>query len=97
MRGYLEKEALELMLKDEINRIKWILGKLKFKEPERYKIRKEFLKKFIKDEKIPFLPEDHQDEVFFWVNENILFLNPVIGEVKPQGKLTKKAIEKILF
>jgi hypothetical protein len=37
---------------------------------------------------------DKINEVFFWVRENILFLGPVAGQIRPQGQLVRRAIEE---
>ena len=93
--GYPEKEALSEMLKDEVGRLEWIKWrKLRDKDGRD-------LWNFLK----VFGPKDHLkreeleeafDKILFWVEENILFYNPLEGTVRPQGRLIKRAIEEVV-
>ena len=96
-RGEGEKYALDRMFSDEIGKLKWIKWKklIKLKNGDD---RWEFLKKFKeKDDlnKIKIEIEDNFDNLLFWIEENVLFYNPVEGTVRPQSRLIQRAIEEI--
>ena len=100
-----EEEGLEAMLKDEVNRLKILI------EEVRYGIRKinwkgveilleeksliNVLEIFTKRDKVENITVDAPHRIFL-VQENILFSNPVTGELKPQGRLIQKAIKEII-
>jgi len=91
--GYNEEEGLRNMLKDEVGRLNWIEAKL-FKELERADKIWNFLKIFKENERIRFMARDNLEEMIYWIQENILFYNPVEGTICPQGRLIHRAINK---
>jgi len=94
-RGYNEKKALEIMLKDEISKLKWTKAKL-FKEREDAQAIWEFLKEFKGEEEREFSPEKGFERLIYWLQENMLFYNPVEGRVRLQSRLLGKAIRKVI-
>lgn len=93
--GYGEREALSRMLKDEIGRLEWIRLK-KLRKKEEGKEVWNFLLKFrdIWEVNERELEEDF-DKLLFWIEENVLFYNPVDGTVRPQSRLIQRAIEEL--
>jgi len=91
--GYNEEEGLRNMLKYEVGRLNWIEAKL-FKELERADKIWNFLKIFKEKERIRFMARDNLEEMIYWIQENILFYNPVEGTICPQGRLIHRAINK---
>ncbi len=90
-----EEEAVKIILRDTKNKLEWIkLTKLRKRSDG--KELWEFLKIFRKAESMSKndLEEDFE-KLFFWIEENILFYNPVEGTVRPQGRLIFKAIKEI--
>jgi|TARA_Y100000031_G_C7965636_1_gene267996 hypothetical protein len=49
---------------------------------------------FQKEKELLFKPRKMIIEAYFWVGENILFLEPVTGQIRPQGQLVGRAIEE---
>jgi hypothetical protein len=92
-RGYSEKEALERMLRDEIGRLEWIRLRILSKKENKQEIWN-FLKRF-REEEIIFRGEQEEEfnKLLFWVEQNILFYNPLEGKVRPQSRLLWKAIK----
>jgi len=94
--GKKEKDALSKMLKDEVARLEWI--KLKnLRKKEDGKEIWEFLLNFkdiweIDKRKV----EEDFEKLLFWIEENVLFYNPVEGTVRPQSKLIQKAIRELV-
>ena len=94
-RGIEEKKALKEMLKNEIRRLEWIkLTKLSEKEDGEEIW--EFLEKF-KHNKLLSISDvkDDFERVIFWIEENVLFYNPVDGTIKPQSPLIGRAIKSL--
>ena len=91
--GYPEKEALLELLKDEMGRLEWIKWKKLKDKKELWDFLKIFKEKDILRKKEL---ENNFDKMLFWVEENILFYNPLEGTVRPQGRLIKRAIEEVL-
>ncbi len=95
-RGYEEKEALERMFKDTKNKLEWIkLTKLRKREDG--KGLWEFLAIFKEAERV--LREEVENDfekLLFWVEENVLFYNPVEGTVRPQSRLLWRAIREVI-
>ena len=92
--GLPEKDILQKMLKDTAGKLQWIklkkLRKIKdgttlWKFLEKFKENKPLTKNEI---------EKDFDKILFWIEENILFYNPLEGTVRPQGKLLWKAIKE---
>ena len=93
--GVKEEKALENMLKDETARLEWIKLR-KLKKMEKEKKLWEFLR--LVKEKNQIVKEEIEDrfeELLFWIEENILFYNPLEGTVRPQSRLIWKAIKAI--
>jgi len=95
-RGEDEKEALPGMLKDEVARLEWIKLK-KLREREDGKEIWRFLLNF-KDswEIAKSIVEEKFDKLLFWIEENVLFYNPVDGAVRPQSWLLARAIGELV-
>ena len=97
-RGEKEEEALMEMLKNEAGRLRWIkwkkLGKTKDGGGKKWQLLKIFKKKEELD-RIE-VEENNFDDLLFWVEENILFYNPVGNTVKPQSRLIQKAIKELV-
>ena len=95
-RGYEEREALERMLKDTKNKLEW-LKLTKLRKREDGKELWEFLAIFrevesiLKDE-----VEDDFEKLFFWIEQNVLFYNPVEGTVRPQSRLLWRVIREVI-
>ena len=95
-RGYEEREALERMFKDTKNKLEWIkLTKLRKREDGKglWKFLAIFreAESVLKDE-----VEDDFEKLFFWIEENVLFYNPVEGTVRPQSRLLWRAIREVV-
>ncbi|MFA4669790.1 ATP-binding protein [Pyrococcus kukulkanii] len=81
------REWLETMLRLSTYRVKALL-----REKEEYR---EVLKKFIEDKEIPF--EGYiEEEIRELIQANILFLDPLKGVIRPQGRLELLAIREAL-
>ncbi len=91
--GYSEKEALNNMVKIEAGKLRMIEGEIF----EKYKNEAEdlwnYLKKFKEGEKHWVNFKKERKFLFFWIERNVLFYNPVDGTVRPQGRLIQRAIE----
>ncbi len=94
--GVPEEEALEIMLKDTKNKLDWIrLTKLRKKEGGREVWK--FLEVFKKsDEVLKEEIEEDFENLFFWIEENVLFYNSVEGTIRPQSRLIARAIREIV-
>jgi len=93
-RGYKEEESLKRMLDDEVARLKWI----KFKTLSERRDKTELwntLSKFKDKEVIDKWKEEEFKRLLFWIEENVLFYNPVNLTVKPQSRLLWRAIKKV--
>jgi hypothetical protein len=94
-RGYSEKEALGRMLKEEVERLEWIKLK-KLKKREDGKDLWKFLAKFKEIEELPKREiEEDFEKLLFWIEENVIFYNPVEGMVRPQSRLLWRAIKEV--
>ena len=95
-RGKEEKDALSKMLKDEVARLEWI--KLKnLRKKEDGKEIWEFLLNFRDTWEIDKRKmENDFEKLLFWIEENVLFYNPVDGTVRPQSRLIQKAIRELV-
>ncbi|OAG27026.1 hypothetical protein [Thermodesulfatator autotrophicus] len=95
-RGEEEREALSGMLKDEKARLEWIrLKKLRKKEDGKEIWR--FLLNFKDGWEIgKSIVEEDFDKLLFWVEENVLFYNPVEGTVRHQSRLLWHTIRKVV-
>ena len=102
-RGYPEKDALQEMLKIEIARLENLIEKVEMGFEKFYignmeisinpqEVR-ETLMLFKKNEEIP---KEKINPIYrnFLIQENILFYNPLEGEVRPQGRLLWRAIKE---
>ena len=94
-RGYSEGEALEGMLKNEVGRLEWIRLK-KLKNMKDGEDTWKFLKNFKEKEELTNVKiVENFDNLLFWIEENLLFYNPVEGTVRPQSRLIQRAIEAL--
>jgi len=89
-------EALETMVRAGTARLESIDGRLFREAPQNCQKMIDFLFRVNEEKSIQFRERLMWNEVFFWVNENILFLDPVTRIVKPQGHLMRKAISMFL-
>jgi len=94
-RGYSEKEALERMLRDEVAKLEWIKAKLLREKKDRKEIW-EFLREFKDEEVKKAFPEQVFEKLIYWIEENILFYNPLDGMVRPQSRLLWRAIREVM-
>jgi AAA+ ATPase superfamily predicted ATPase len=104
-RGYPEKDALEMMLRDEVARLESLLRALKY-SPLKVSVRgsvievkveelKEGLKIFKKKEEV-FARDVEEPVLLGGIQENILFYNPLEGTVRPQSRLLWRAIKEVM-
>ena len=104
-RGYSEKDALEMMLRDEVARLESLLRAFKY-SPLKVSVRgsiievkaeefKEGLKIFKEKEEV--LAREVEEPILLGgVQENILFYNPLEGMVRPQSRLIERAIKEVV-
>ncbi len=92
--GYKEEKGLREMLKNEIGKLRMIEGDIyeKYEDAEGLW---EYLKEF-KDgwERYAEIRKDKR-YLFFWIDRNVLFYNPVEGTVRPQSRLIQRAIREL--
>jgi AAA+ ATPase superfamily predicted ATPase len=95
--GYNEKQAVERMLKNEIKRLEWIRLKILRGKENKEEIWK-FLRIFKEKKELLLRSEMEKDfeKLLFWIEQNILFYNPVDGSVKPQSHLIYRAIMEVI-
>ena len=89
------EDILNFMLKEEISKLKYFLEDVKEDNEEFYKEVVNYLSLFkenyiIEDIKIPKKIRE------FLIKKNILFLNPIDGNLKPQSYLVWNAIKRVL-
>ncbi len=94
-RGYEEETALKRMLEDEIARIKWIKFKILSKREDKKEVW-DFLSKFKEKETFSEWKEEEFSRLLFWIEQNILFYNPMEGTIRPQSRLLWRAINEII-
>ncbi len=94
-RGLAEDKALKVLLRDTKNKLDWIRLR-KLRKRDSGKELWEFLKVF-RDRKNVFKEEIEEDfdKLLFWIEENVLFYNPLEGTVRPQSRLIERAIREI--
>jgi len=93
--GYGEREALSGMLRDEIGRLEWIKWKVLRKRRDGEE-NWDFLRRFKEKGKLTKEEiEEGFDRLLFWIEQNILFYNPVEGTVRPQSRLIQRAIGEL--
>ena len=66
---------------------------------KRKKDRKEiwgFLKEFKDEEVKKAFPEQVFEKLIYWIEENILFYNPLDGTIRPQSRLLWRAIREVM-
>ena len=94
--GYNEEEGLKSMLKDEIGRLEWIRWKVLRKVEDGSGIW-EFLKKFRNEDRLTKEEIGEEfDRLIFWIEQNILFYNPVESTIGPQSRLLWRAIKEVI-
>ncbi len=93
-RGYTEREAVEIIFKDEVRRLEWLEAKV-FRERKDGKDLWEFLKKFEQWENKVDLREDFE-KLIYWVGKNVLFYDPLKGILRPQSQLLWRAIKEVV-
>ncbi len=94
-RGFKEEIALKGMLKDTVGKLKMMEGEI-FEKYEDAEDIWGYLKEFgkVEEREVDFKKE--RRKLFFWVEKNVLFYNPVEGTVRPQSRLIQRAIEELL-
>ncbi len=94
-RGFKEEIALKGMLKDTAGKLKMMEGEI-FEKYEDAEDIWGYLKEFgkVEEREVDFKKE--RRKLFFWVEKNVLFYNPVEGTVRPQSRLIQRAIEELL-
>ncbi len=94
--GDSEETALKEMLQIEVGKLRLMEGRIfqKYEDAEAKELW-EYLKKFKDGEREDINIKKEMNHLFFWVEKNILFYNPVTGRVRPQGRLIQKAIQEI--
>jgi hypothetical protein len=55
----------------------------------------ELLYRFKDVEEVQFIPKTMKKATFFWVDQNVLFLDSYAEKLRPQGRMVKKAIERL--
>ncbi len=96
-RGIEEEKALKEMLKNQKRKLEWIkLKKLRKKEngKEIWEFLLNFKNNWILEKEIA---EEDFEKLLFWIEENVIFYNPVEGTVRPQSRLLWKAIKEGLI
>ena len=56
----------------------------------------EFLREFKDEEVKKAFPEQVFEKLIYWIEENILFYNPLDGMVRPQSRLLWRAIREVM-
>ena len=104
-RGYSEKDALEMMLWSEIDKLDELLRRIKrvkkkvVFEGEEIEIEESGLRESLSVFKFKEeVRKDVMDIVYrnFLIEQNILFYNPLTGTVRPQSRLLWKAIREVI-
>jgi AAA+ ATPase superfamily predicted ATPase len=96
MRGLKEREAIEKMFRDMKNKLEWI-KLMKLRKREDGKSLWEFLTVFRKSEHLSKNEiEEDFEKLLFWIEENVLFYNPVEGTVQPQSRLLWRVIKEVM-
>ena len=102
--GYIEREGIERMIKDETSKLEYFLEKVEFGEKyllfEDKKIFigiegiKETLKVFKENEEIS---KKEISPIYrnYLISENIIFYNPLEGIVRPQGRILWHALRRL--
>ncbi len=93
--GYNEQEALEHLLTEEKARLTWLLGGLKEENSLLFDEVEEILAYFEANFVMAYDPLKRK-ALRFLIAENVLFYDPLKGEVRPQGKLLWHAIKNFL-
>ncbi len=93
--GLEEVEALEELWRDEVGKLRMIEGDI-FERYEEAEALWEYLGKFREVWERPVNIREEKKFMFFWVDKNILFYNPLRGTVRPQGRLIQRAIGEIV-
>ncbi len=93
-RGFKEEEALKRLLADEIAKLKWIKLKILEEKEDKEKIW-DFLSRFKEREEVFDWEEKDFRSLIFWIEENVLFYNPMEGTVRPQSRLIWRAIKEL--
>jgi len=94
-RGYGLKESLERMLRDEGNRLRMVASRIPDAQPQGQAGTIGFLNRFKEADTVPFVPNEMGKEGYLWIDQNVLFLDPPAGILRPQGRLVQKAIEAL--
>ena len=93
--GLEEEEALEELLREEIGRLRMIEGDI-FESYEEAEVLWEYLGTFREVWERAVDMRKEKRLMFFWVDRNILFYNPLRGSVRPQGRLIQRAIGEVI-
>jgi len=89
-------ESLDMMLEDQVGRLKLMKAYLlEEKDKQSYSKMMDLLFHVGREGSIPFQPEKMRREVYYWVDKNVLFLDPFNHRVKAQGQLIHRAINAL--
>ena len=94
-RDYNIKESLETMLSSQISRLKILDGKLFNKDEKDCENKMALLFQVADKGTIEYQPRSMTENLKFWVDQNMLFFDPVKNIIKPQSKLILNAIKKM--
>lgn len=94
-RGYSLIESLETMLRYEVDSLKLIKARLLEQDEQKCSRMMELLFQVGREGALQFDPESMRHAVYAWVDENVLFLDPIMGVVRTQGQLAQRAIHEL--
>ncbi len=92
---YKEEIALKEMLKSVKGKLRMIEGEVFEKYEDAEKLW-EYLKEFGDTWERYVNIRKEKKYLFFWIEENVLFYNPVEGTVRPQSRLIQRAIKELI-
>lgn len=91
-RGYDQTESLDRMLRVEAGRLELIESGLLEKNQQECAVMMDFLYHVGRKGQIEFKPKPDHRKVRFWSDRHVMYLEPDMGIVKPQGQLVRRAI-----
>ena len=94
-RGYGLNDSLNKMLQGEVRRLRMIEAQIEDSESTGRKWASELLRRFKEKDTVSFDPKELMKDAYFWVNQNVLFLDLRTGLLHPQGRLVQKAIGEL--
>jgi len=94
--GYSLKESLSNMMSGEVFRLKMIEARLFHKNKKECQQQMDFLFQVTKNKSVDFEPKEMFQLLQFWVDKNVLFLDPIKNIIKPQSQLIYQGIKKLI-